>query len=1091
MTAPQQKVSFLLNGSLDEQQVEEMRGPIVQQNGSPNLSDQHNTRLSLERGTCARCPDQQPIGMALDAEAPAYAIVGNERHRNYVLYTTPDLGNRVVAEDGYELDGTGVIHDRFGDSHQNAYVPLQITRAGAIAGMRGTKYPDPSGESLPTDGIASSYNAESDELWVAWAQQGLATALGSGIPYPWAIYALSYDSDGTILTGPNPVVRTSTDPEKTLYHHVGLTSHGPYGTRLWFSEAHTDPAQSAVYYVSLAAEGTTTVIGPRVRPVANTPNVAVMFGVASDDDRYAYLGCNGTDATTGALYKIDVTTGAVVASVALPGAISTTIPIAQVAVTYKVVSGVPRVAAMFVSENITTAVYDANLVPVVAPVVRGVGDTGTWGPAYAQFISCPRTGIVGAVFAYSFVEGFGGMTKADEINENYTDTWIQPFDGSATLELDILYGAVLVDRGATWEVSADEMYPLLFVTPDWGHISNGLPGGYFETLDPQIVGYTMGPAARGGPAQLSPVARFGVVRGTVAPVYHAKLHWYPAGSSNPRIGRTALDHSYFIPYKKADQDTPGRYVRLSVVPESPAVINDRDGLAIVACALPAQWDGVETVEYGGPLTAPLLNVVEDDVPGELSIGSYGLTCIYEWRDAAGLLHRSMPCPTLLVEITEPDKALYVRAVLPLTMRNGQTQEPIQVVLYMTRAIGTSYHEIRFPMRANDDYVAMSIQEEPAETQPIIYSRGLIGEEIVPQPPPPLRDLAIVGSRAWGIDAEVPTRVVYSKLRVAGIGFEFFPAGEVIVPSSAGEVVALREMSGTLIIFAERGIFQVSDGGPNNIGQGGAFGPPYKLSDVGTHSRQSVIGTPQGILFLDNTGGFSMLSGGGVVQLPGARLEVGGVTGAFALEHGEEVCFIVGSMARVYNYALQRWSVWDLPSPPSLTAQSAITRDIGLLYAPGRGRTYTVDSRVLHPTALMRWETDWILLGGDFQDYVVLYDVLFNAYAMGPHALRLELLTEYDGVTATTVREWTAAELALIVGPTQRYTVRVEPVRQDARAVKIRIQELTYASPFPLPGGPGGALGVVVHSGCRPGAVTIVYSVDGLTYEESNIPGSQK
>jgi len=465
----------------------------------------------------------------------------------------------------------------------------------------------------------------------------------------------------------------------------------------------------------------------------------------------------------------------------------------------------------------------------------------------------------------------------------------------------------------------------------------------------------------------------------------------------------------------------------------------------------------------------------------------------------------MPAPTQLVELAAGNKGLYMRALLPLTMRNGVTQEPIQAVLYMTRESGTSYHELRFPTKANAAYVTTVVQTELSEERPIIYSRGLIGEEIVPQPPPPLRDLAIVGSRAWGIDAEIPTRIVYSKLRVAGVGFEFFPAGEVIVPSSAGEVVALREMSGTLIIFAERGIFQVSDGGPNNIGQGGSFGPPYKLSDVGTHSRQSVIGTPQGIVFLDNTGTFSMLSGGGVVQLPGARMLPGALTGAFALEHGEEVCFVAGNRVRVYNYALSRWSVWDLPSPPTLTAQSAITRDVGLLYAPGTGRTYTVDSRVLHPTALMRWETDWILLGGDFQDYVVLYDVLFNAYAMGPHALRVELLQEYDGITATTVREWTAAELALIVGPTRRYTVRVEPVRQDARAVKVRIQELAYVAQFPSllggperPGGHAGASGpggagpaLVVHSGCRPGAVTVVYSVDGITYEESNVPGSMK
>jgi hypothetical protein len=468
-----------------------------------------------------------------------------------------------------------------------------------------------------------------------------------------------------------------------------------------------------------------------------------------------------------------------------------------------------------------------------------------------------------------------------------------------------------------------------------------------------------------------------------------------------------------------------------------------------------------------------LNVVLDDSPGTLVAGVYGLTCLYEWRDAAGMFHRSMPCPTLSVTVAADNSALWVRALLPLSMRNGVTQECVRVVLYMTEENGTTYRALPFPLRSNDDQVEMAVTEAPFDT-PIIYSRGLLGEEIVPQPPPPLRDIAIVGSRCWGIDAEVPTRIVYSKLRVAGIGFEFFPAGEVIVPSNAGEVTALREQSGTLVLFAERGIYQVSDGGPNNLGQGGAFGSPYKLSEVGTHARQSVLGTPSGTVFLDNTGCFSLFQGA-VTQLPGAQLTED-VVGAYLLEDAQEACFIVGQSVRVFNYGVARWTKWDLPAAPTLTAQSAITRDRGLLYAPSTGQTYTVDSHVIHPTALMRWETDWMILGGDFQDYMVAYDLWFNAYSLSPHGIRLELLTEYNGVVATTLREWTAAELATILGVSSRYTIRIEPVRQDARALKVRIQELTNTG---------------THRGCKPGAVTLVFSIDGLTYEEICIPGSYK
>jgi len=238
----------------------------------------------------------------------------------------------------------------------------------------------------------------------------------------------------------------------------------------------------------------------------------------------------------------------------------------------------------------------------------------------------------------------------------------------------------------------------------------------------------------------------------------------------------------------------------------------------------------------------------------------------------------------------------------------------------------------------------------------------------------------------------------------------------------------------------------------------------------------VLGTPVGILFQDHTGGYSMLAGGAPAQLPGASYS-GQVTGSYLMEDAEEAVLIEESSARVFNYGLGRFTKWDLPASMTLATQSAISRDVGLCYAQTTARTYTHDSHILHPTALMQWETDWILFGGDVQDYAAVYELLFNAYAVSDHGLRLELLTEYNGATATTLREWTAAELAaLYVGPQKRYTVKIEAVRQDARGFKVRIQELTNTG---------------THRGMRPGLVTVVYSVEGLTYEEAIIPGSLK
>lgn len=1064
--AQQTKISFLLTGGIEEQQTEELKGPLVQQNGSPALTDSRNTRLSVEKGTCVRMPDVAAQGVSLGAGAPAHGIVSNARHKNYALYTTPDLGNRVVADDGYSPKGTDFIRDRLGERFQNAFVALHVSSAGAIANEREKRYPTYTNALGETHGIASSYNPVTNEHWVAWS------VLDQGVTQVMTVWVASYDSDGTLLASPQALFYpkpNGVDPKR----HVALTAHGQYGTRLWLTT--TLPGSSpGVYYYELSTSGTKAVLGPAVIPIAGTLPFENMFAVTSDGAQYAYVASAATGGgINGVVSKVDVTAGTVTASATLTGAMAGPTP--QMAISYAVVSGQPRVAALFAGASLVSGVYDQNLGVVLAEQTRV--RSGDEGQAYVQFISCPRRGLVGAVFAYSFVDGEGGTPSVPAINLNFTEVWIRPFDGSADIVLYKLYGAVLMDHGVTWVVAPDEMYPLLFIAVNWGGIAHGLPEGQWEVLDQQIIGYTVGPAewpaSMVAPrAMLSPVARFGCVRGAMSPAHLAPPRkWFPAGSSLPRIG-----DDFYVPYKKADEDTPGRWVKLSVKPENPSTVQDRDGVAIVSGALPVQWDGAETFEFGGPLTAPQLNVVTGG-SGSLGDGSYAATVIYEWRDAAGLAHRSMPSPTLHGTISPGgDHTLLFRTPVPLSMRYGDKHQRVRATLYMTRADGTSYHEIPFGPVPVNGLFEVSVSSQPDESWPIIYSRGLAGEELVPQPPPPLSDMAIVGTRLWGIDAEIPTRLVYSKHRISGIGFEFFPAGEVVVPSNAGDVLAVREMAGTVVAFAERGLFQISDGGPNNAGQGGSFGAPYRLSEVGCKSRLSVLSTPAGIIFLDHTGSFSMLSGGGVTQLPGAALSSSSaVTGAFLLEAAQEACFVVGSTVKVFNYALMRWTTWDLQASPTLVAGSAISRNIGLLYAQTTGLTYTVDSTTLHQTAVMRWETDWVLLGGDFQDYTVLYDVIFNAYSLSDHGIQLELFTNYD-LASSTLRSWTASELSALKNVKNRYTVRVDPVRQDTRAVKLKVTEVGNAG---------------THQGCRPGALTILYSIDGLTFEESNLPGSHK
>lgn len=1069
MAGKQTKVSFLLNGSLDELSMEEMRAPLVQQAGSPSLTDQHNTRLSIMPGTCIRAPAVRAQGVTLrggtplpnTTTIPAYGIVENERKRNYALFTTPDVGNRMVAEDGFETRGTGQVTDRKGKLRQSVYVPLSMPRTAQL--------PDAFhyAASRTTDmwlhgGISAAYNEVTGELWHAWVRKPDDPTP----PDPPQIEVCAYDRDGTLICRPTVVI-TPTSPV-VLQEVVGLTAHGANGIRLWYLLDRSGVDGPGAFRIAMRTltitNGNVASLGPLVLVGEQTSSY---FAVTSGGPTFAYVVAAASDGTP-RVYKANVLTGAEthVAFGNVAGFSN-----AQCAVNRVVTTGgaelISATCASSDNDKWACAVVDQALA-VQLNDTRALSTSPTWSVSVVAcgILLSPALGVRRAVYAISKV----GQTT-------FPPTWVPgdsltaypqtagaiAYDLNAPLAPAVgvgpIYHSRLLNRGAQWQVSETEAYPLLFANR----------GG----IDPSAAGYLIG-AIDNTTIIASPVARFGCVRGGVSPCEYNPTYHAAAESV------AWMDGMMVVPYRKDDIGSSGRVAFLSTVPEQPAVVNDRDGVSLVAAALCVQWDGAEVEVYGGPLYAPEMAVYPTaTATPALPAGAYGFTCIYEWIDNAGLLHRSMPCPTQSVEFSGTD-GVNILVTTPSVMEVGLAPDRVRISIYMTDTNGTAYMLVQQhdqPVREAGFYGIANVHIPPLDS-PIIYSRGTLNEELVPQPPPPLRDLTIIGSRCWGIDAEYPSRIVYSKLRVSGIGFEFFPAGEVIVPANAGDALAIRELRGTVVVLAERGIYQVADGGPNNQGQGGAYGPPYRLSDDGATTRHAVLATPVGIVFANVAGGFSVLAPSAlhpsVTALSGV-LTPGVITGCFLSAWGEEACFIFGSLLRVFNYATGRWSLWDLPTAPSLYAQSAISRDDAILYAETNGQTYTLEGKSVSPTLAMRWETDWILFGGDFQDYAVIYDVLFNAYRVSAHGIRLEVFTDYD-LTPTTTREWTDAELVAILNPRNRYTVRAEPVRQDARAFKLRITELNVGGTF---------------DGCRPGAFSVVFSIDGLTYEESNIPGSMK
>jgi hypothetical protein len=816
------------------------------------------------------------------------------------------------------------------------------------------------------------------------------------------------------------------------------------------------------------------------------------WDVAPLDSGYAVLaGADESVQDDGALYQYELATGgrtlvATFANAVQVGGDS------YAAVTHTPSVGVAVAYSSTDANSTTYCFYTYNvLLAELTPAYAADSIGSTSGRVAVQFLVAPDAGLSHLVLGVEIHSGsWSDVTLVSGITQQYVQFFTVSTESSGETSCETMYFNSLQNRGGQ-VVTDNGTYPLFFLAKTYSSDSETtMPGEDDYVDDPAVVGYLFGPSYGTPIAMGSPVLRFGSVRGVMAPAY-TPITTMAGGALSNGIG------TMLVPYRKQSFGTEnlyGRYVKISYEARQPAVAIDKDGAALVAAGLPVQWDGVETVEIGGPLHAPKLKVVLDATGGIIPpAGVYSLVAHYQWTDAAGLVHRSRPSQIKTVTANGTTERIGALVTRPDSLKNsGFPWAAVDVLLYATDTDGLTYHLVDTAPVYTSDYAkwdgigqSLSGGDQFVNTSnPTIYSTGTAGEELTPQPPPPLRDICIVGSRCWGVDAEIPTRLVYSKLRISGVGFEFFPAGDVLLPSEAGNILAIREMAGTLAVFTERAVFQVADSGPNNTGTGGTFGPAYKISDVGSLYRLAVQTTPAGIVFLTTTGRFCMLAGGAVTQLPGIELTTGVLTpdqvsGCFVLDDADEAVFVVEDEAKVYNFATQRWTTWELPTTPSIVAQSNTSRNVALLYEPTEGAIRRLESDSLSTTANMRWETDWILLNGDFQDHVLIRQVILSAYALTPCGVTLEVYTNYDS-TASTSLSWSAAEITALLAGGTRFSVRIEPRQQPTRAVKFAVIEAADATEEPT-----------VRHGMRPISLTLIHAFESMNYEEAFGPNAFK
>lgn len=521
---------------------------------------------------------------------------------------------------------------------------------------------------------------------------------------------------------------------------------------------------------------------------------------------------------------------------------------------------------------------------------------------------------------------------------------------------------------------------------------------------------------------------------------------------------------------------------------------ETDGVTMVASGIVWEWDGDIASEHQ-PIDRPLLKLVTS-VAGTTSTSTgISYVAIYTWYDAQGRLHRSAPSDSASTGVITLKRIDVYVSQCPFAAYDGATAPRLGVELYATTDGGSTYY-LAYRTSAKDypDTIANPWYEftdtlAGDASEPQLYSTGADGSELVSEPPPAMRSLAVVGDRVWGVDAEDRSRIWFSKPIVAGYAAEWNTACTLTIGDQG---VAIVDVNGTPAVLGERGVWRIDGEGPNANGFGAPHAARRLPHEVECLDPLSVCKTPLGVVFRGRRGVYLLDAGFGLqpIGLPiDPSVRVGDYTGytrvIYDERHNEIRVLDSANGLFVYNVIEQKWSKWtqdDSGTGQYLTDQCVVKGRVWYLYADLEGtlqlrREKGVDEATWNSSAEgWRLTTPWIKLaglGGDVRLWRVCPALRLQASpASAGVTLTMRLYVDGSDTAVQTVT-WSGSELAAQATSAVAY-LRTVVAQQKCRTFKVDLQETSsgaYVGSIPL--------GVRLEYGVTPGSSKRVVATSAL------------
>lgn len=505
--------------------------------------------------------------------------------------------------------------------------------------------------------------------------------------------------------------------------------------------------------------------------------------------------------------------------------------------------------------------------------------------------------------------------------------------------------------------------------------------------------------------------------------------------------------------------------------------------AFLTGGAPAYFDGTTSMPAGF-IHSPIISSVSigAGASGSMAAGNYYYSAVYEWRDANGILHRSIPAPPVQAASVNANGSVtlgirYASICGKQTETTGYgsgSASPVMIAVYRTTVGGTgplyrlTYEPVANVITNDPTSEAASFLDKNADSDisgTLGYGIALNAQaqlytnsEVEDVPPPAFITARVICGRTVGIAPDARTmwlskNITEDPLVAPGFNEELTLTFDV-------DKNALAPLDNNIVAFGTGSIHVVYGDGPDSDGNQNTWQIQRIHTDVGCSAPRSVICTPDGILF-QSTRGVELVNRKLVVEWVGrpamatlATYPV--ITSAVLVPEQHHVRFTCNNTAGslgiilVYDYLYKEWFTWQLTDTSDTGASSMPFADA--LYINGVYTLVTANGQVYQEDTTTNldggstWvirdvQLAWVSPGGKVTwQRCKAWQV--EGTVIGNHQLELSVGHDYSGSwdTVTTFADGTEGTA---IGGLQR--VKKECKFQKVQATRVRLRDLAPGS----------------------------------------------